>query len=216
MELTATINSSLDEAEYTIDNMNIIQKALKRGGDIFFSLFGLICLSPVFIIVYIAQKLTSEGPAIFSQERIGYGGKPFNIYKFRTMVVDAEENGPELACKGDNRLTKFGKFLREHHLDELPQLWNVLKGDMSFVGYRPERKFYIDQIMQHNPDYQLLYCSRPGITSNATIYNGYTDTMAKMLVRLDMDLDYLRNRTLAKDFQIIIKTVFSVGRGKKI
>ncbi len=216
MELTTTINAVLDEAEYSIDNMNLMQRSLKRTGDIILSLIGLVCLSPIFLIVYIVQKLTSEGPAIFSQERIGYGGKPFNIYKFRTMVVDAEENGPELACKGDNRLTKFGKFLREHHLDELPQLWNVLKGDMSFVGYRPERKFYIDQIMQHNPDYQLLYCSRPGITSNATIYNGYTDTMAKMLVRLDMDLEYLRTRTLTQDLQIIWKTVFSVGKGDKI
>lgn len=196
--------------------MNAVQRSLKRAGDITLSLIGLICLSPIFLIIYIIQKLSSEGPAIFSQERIGYGGKPFNIYKFRTMVVEAEANGPELAAKGDNRLTKFGKFLREHHLDELPQLWNVLIGDMSFVGYRPERKFYIDQIMQHNPDYQLLYCSRPGITSNATIYNGYTDTMAKMLVRLDMDLEYLRTRTIAKDLEIIWKTVSSVGRGDKI
>lgn len=216
MELTTTMNVALDEAEYTIDNMNAVQRSLKRAGDITLSLIGLICLSPIFLIIYIIQKLSSEGPAIFSQERIGYGGKPFNIYKFRTMVVEAEANGPELAAKGDNRLTKFGKFLREHHLDELPQLWNVLIGDMSFVGYRPERKFYIDQIMQHNPDYQLLYCSRPGITSNATIYNGYTDTMAKMLVRLDMDLEYLRTRTIAKDLEIIWKTVSSVGRGDKI
>ena len=132
------------------------------------------------------------------------------------MIVAAEENGPELACKEDNRLTKFGKFLREHHLDELPQLWNVLIGDMSFVGYRPERKFYIDQIMQHNPDYQLLYCSRPGVTSYATIYNGYTDTMEKMLKRLDYDLEYLRTRTIMLDFKIIFKTVFSIGKGDKI
>ena len=202
--------------EKKIDNMNIVERGLKRFGDIIASLLGLICLSPLFIIIYIIQKLTSKGPAIFSQERIGYKGKPFNIYKFRSMVVQAEVNGPELAEKGDNRLTKFGKFLREHHLDELPQLWNVLIGDMSLVGYRPERQYYINQIKQLNPNYDLLYCSRPGITSYATIYNGYTDTMEKMLRRLELDLEYLRNRTLWMDIKIILKTVFSVGKGDKI
>ncbi len=219
MTNTTAITMNIDKREETIDtidNMNALQRGLKRFGDVFFSLFGLICLSPVFLVIYIIQKFTSEGPAIFSQERIGYKGKPFKIYKFRSMIVAAEENGPELACKEDNRLTKFGKFLREHHLDELPQLWNVLIGDMSFVGYRPERKFYIDQIMQHNPDYQLLYCSRPGVTSYATIYNGYTDTMEKMLKRLDYDLEYLRTRTIMLDFKIIFKTVFSIGKGDKI
>ena len=216
MEHSTAITMRIENTEESIDNMNVLQRCMKRLGDIMFSLLGLICLSPVFLIIFIIQKLTSEGPAIFSQERIGYKGKPFKIYKFRSMVVKAEENGPELACKEDDRLTKFGKFLREHHLDELPQLWNVFIGEMSFVGYRPERKYYIDKIMEHNSDYELLYCSRPGITSNATIYNGYTDTMEKMLVRLDMDLDYLRTRTLWGDIKIIFKTVFSVGKGDKI
>lgn len=216
MANSTALTMKLDYTEATIDNMNMLQRGMKRLGDIFFSLVGLVCLSPVFLIIYIIQKFSSEGPAIFSQERIGYKGKPFKIYKFRSMVVTAEQNGPELACKEDDRLTKFGKFLREHHLDELPQLWNVLIGDMSLVGYRPERKFYIDQIMQHNPDYELLYCSRPGVTSYATIYNGYTDTMEKMLKRLDYDLEYLRTRTLLLDIKIIFKTVFSVGKGDKI
>lgn len=204
------------EQDLSIDNMNAIQRAVKRLGDIVFSFLGLLFLSPVFAIIAIKQKMTSEGPVFFKQERIGKNGKPFNIIKFRTMVVDAEEDGPELAKDGDSRLTKFGKFLREHHLDELPQLWNVLVGDMSLVGYRPERKFYIDQIMERNSDYQLLYCSRPGITSYATVYNGYTDTIDKMLTRLDMDIDYLKKRTLTMDIKIIFQTVFQVGKGEKI
>lgn len=218
MNTSTALNTDLLSTYTTesIDNMNLLQRGVKRAADIFFSLLGLVCFSPIFLVIYIIQKCTSEGPAIFSQERIGYKGKPFNIYKFRTMVVDSEKNGPELAAKGDSRLTKFGKFLREHHLDELPQLWNVLIGDMSLVGYRPERQYYIEQIKQNNPAYDLLYCSRPGITSKATIYNGYTDTMEKMLRRLDMDLEYLRTRTLTMDMKIIFRTVFSVGKGDKI
>jgi lipopolysaccharide/colanic/teichoic acid biosynthesis glycosyltransferase len=200
-----------------IDGMCRFERILKRFGDCLGAFFGLILLSPVFLLIYIMQKIEGEGPAIFSQERIGKGGKPFLIYKFRTMKVEAEKEGvPLLAQKEDVRLTKVGKFLREHHLDELPQLWNVFVGEMSFVGYRPERQYFIDKIIEQNPDYTLLYVSRPGVTSNATLYNGYTDTMEKMLRRLDMDLDYLRNRTLLLDLKIILATVFSVGGGKKI
>ena len=199
-----------------IDGMNAFQRTLKRTGDCLGALAGIILLSPVFIIIYIIQKLEGEGPAVYKQERIGKGGKPFKILKFRTMKVTAEKEGvPQLAQKEDDRLTKVGKFLREHHLDELPQLWNVFVGEMSFVGYRPERKYFIDKIMEHNTDYALLYVSRPGVTSNATLYNGYTDTMEKMLKRLDMDLDYLRNRSILMDLKIIFATVFSVGGGKK-
>ena len=199
-----------------IDGMNAFQRTLKRTGDCLGALVGIILLFPVFVIIYIVQKLEGEGPAVYKQERIGKGGKPFKILKFRTMKVTAEKEGiPQLAQKEDDRLTKVGKFLREHHLDELPQLWNVFVGEMSFVGYRPERKYFIDKIMEHNPDYALLYVSRPGVTSNATLYNGYTDTMEKMLKRLDMDLDYLRNRSILMDLKIIFATVFSVGGGKK-
>lgn len=209
----STINISL---ENSIDNMNAFQRALKRTGDVVFAFLGLICLSPVFAIIAIIQKFSSDGPVLFIQERIGKNGKPFNIVKFRTMIVEAEEDGPMLEQSDDNRLTSFGKFLRVHHLDELPQLWNVLIGDMSLVGYRPERQFYINQIMKRNPNYQLLYCSRPGITSYATVFNGYTDTIEKMLTRLDMDLDYLKNRTIALDVKIIFQTLFHLGKGKKI
>jgi len=189
----------------------------KRIFDFLMSLTGILLLSPLYLIIFIGQKLTYHGPAFFCQERIGLGGRPFYIYKFRTMIVDSESNGiPQLAEPQDERLTKFGKFLRSHHLDELPQLWNVLKGDMSFVGPRPERKYFIDQIIQHDPRYTELYAIRPGITSYATLYNGYTDTMEKMLRRLELDLYYMENWSWKFDLQIISKTVLSILFGKKI
>lgn len=181
---------------------------IKRAFDIFFSTLALITLSPLFLIIFIAQKLTSKEPAFFLQERIGLGGKPFFIYKFRSMREDAEENGPQLTNEKEaNKYTRIGHFLRRHHLDELPQLWNVLKGDMSFVGYRPERQFFIDQILENDPRYVQLYRMRPGITSEAAIYNGYTDTMEKMLLRLEMDLKYLEKSSLTTDITILIKTL---------
>ena len=199
-----------------IDGMNCVERFFKRMGDLLGSFFLLILLSPVFLIIYILQKMEGEGPAFFRQERIGKNGKPFQIIKFRTMIVESEKEGiPLLAAVGDDRLTKVGRFLREHHLDELPQLWNVFVGEMSFVGYRPERRYFINQIMEHNSDYELLYVSRPGVTSYATLYNGYTDTMEKMLLRLDMDLEYLRKRSLLLDVKIILATAFSVVGGKK-
>ena len=200
----------------TIDNMNAFERGVKRAFDMIGALLGLIILSPVFLIIYVMQKIEGEGPAIFSQDRIGKGGKPFKIFKFRTMIVESEVDGPCLAQKDDDRLTSVGRILRAYHLDELPQLWNVFIGDMSFVGYRPEREYFIKKIMAKNSDYELLYCSRPGVTSDATIHNGYTDTMEKMLKRLDMDLNYLRHRTLGLDIKIIFETIFSIGRGKKI
>lgn len=190
---------------------------IKRLFDILFSLVGLIIGAPLFILIYIGIKASCKGPAIFKQERIGRYGKPFNIYKFRTMVINNEENGiPMLAEPDDQRLTKIGKFLRAHHLDELPQLWNVLKGDMSFIGYRPERKYFIDQIMQYDSRYEDLYCMRPGITSYATLYNGYTDTMEKMLRRLELDLYYMERQTWELDLNIIFKTITKIVLGKKI
>lgn len=198
------------------DGMNAFERAVKRTFDFVSSLWGLIFLSPVFLMVYIMLKVQNEGSVIFSQERIGYKGKPFNIYKFRTMRVDSERDGePQLATKGDERLTKVGRFLREHHLDELPQLFNVFKGDMSFVGPRPERQYFIDKIRQENPNYDYVFMMRPGLTSMATVYNGYTDTMEKMLVRLDMDLEYLKTRSLWVDIKLIFITVFYIVNGKK-
>lgn len=196
------------------DAMGCVQRTVKRLFDIVFSLAGMIILSPVYLVIAIMLKRQKNGPAIFSQERIGYRGKPFTIYKFRTMSEPEKE--PQLVAKSSiGQSTKTELFLREHHLDELPQLWNVLKGDMSFVGPRPERRFYIDKIMANDPSYVLIYEMKPGLTSEATLYNGYTDTMEKMLIRLHMDTDYLKRRSLALDASIIAKTFISIVSGKK-
>ena len=204
------------ESGYTIqDGMSTLEKSIKRVFDFMGAIFGLIITSPVFIAIIIAQKIEGEGPVFYRQERIGRDGKTFNIIKVRTMKTTAEEEGPQLAHEQDDRLTDVGKFLRLHHLDELPQLFNVVKGEMSFVGYRPEREFFINQILEIRPDYVNLYMSRPGVTSNATLHNGYTDTMDKMIVRLDMDLDYLKHRSLWGDAKIIGETLLSVAGGKK-
>ena len=190
---------------------------IKRLFDILGAFLGLVIFSPFLLAIYIGQKLTYKGPAFYLQERIGKGGRPFSIYKFRTMVVNNENDGiPQLAEVDDDRLTKFGKFLRSHHLDELPQLLNVLKGDMSFVGPRPERKYFIDQIMEIDPRYERLYAIRPGVTSYATLYNGYTDTMEKMLRRLELDLYYMENYSWQFDLKILWKTFVSIAFGKKI
>lgn len=189
---------------------------LKRCFDVVLSLTGLVMFSPVFLVICWAIKREDHGDVIFRQERIGYAGRPFMLYKFRSMSMSAEADGkPALCRQGDKRLTRVGCFLREHHLDELPQLWNVLKGEMSFVGYRPERRFFVDKIMAINPDYALLYQTRPGLFSHATLYNGYTDTMEKMLERLRMDLKYLYTRSFWLDVKIITLTVFFILTGKK-
>jgi len=198
------------------DTMKSWQKFLKRSFDIIFSFIGLISLSWLFVLIYIAIKFQHDGSVFFKQERIGKGGKPFTIYKFRTMSFDAEKYGPQLEIKNDSRLTPLGKILREHHIDELPQLFNILIGDMSFVGPRPERRYFIDKIMKYDSRYKYLYEIRPGLTSEATLHNGYTDTMEKMLKRLDRDLYYLENRSLAIDAKIMLETIVSILIGKKI
>ena len=207
----------MQDNAYIYDGMNAFEREVKRFFDFLGALLGLIIASPLFIICYIVIKRDDkDGPVIYKQERIGRFGRPFVIYKFRSMVVNAETGGPKLYNEGeDNRITKAGKFLRSHHLDELPQLWNVLKGDMSFVGPRPERKFYIDQIMKRDNRYEYLYQIRPGVTSYATLYNGYTDTLEKMLKRLEMDLEYLKHRSWWEDIKIVFLTVFHVVAGKK-
>lgn len=196
------------------DGMGGMQRILKRTADIVCALLGLVLLSPVMATIAIAMKSQRNGSVLFSQTRIGLHGKPFVIYKFRTLSSEAENDGPQLIAQcGVENSTRLERFLRGHHLDELPQLWNVLLGDMSLVGPRPERKFYIDQIMEHDARYALIYQMRPGLTSEATLYNGYTDTMEKMLRRLDMDLRYLEHRSLWLDTKIIIKTALSILGG---
>ena len=204
--------------EFIADGMTSFGRSTKRLFDFLASAICLIIFSPLFLICYILIKLDDGGPAIFKQERLGRFGRPFYIYKFRSMRTDAEKAGPALSHAGgeaDSRLTRTGAFLRAHHLDELPQLWNVFIGDMSFIGYRPERKFYIDQIMEHDPRYPFLYQIRPGVTSYATLHYGYTDTMEKMLRRLELDLYYLKNCSWWFDFKILFLTFTNIVFGKK-
>ena len=200
----------------TKNRNNRMERFVKRSTDILVSVPCLVLFSPLFVIISLAIKWEDGLPIIYKQERIGLHGKPFNIYKFRSMKADAEKDGPILLeIEGDTRLTRVGKFIRAHHLDELPQLWNILKGDMSLVGPRPERKYYIDQIMEHDPRYTYLYQIRPGATSYATLYNGYTDTMPKMLRRLELDLFYLEHRSWWFDTKILVKTFINIAFGKK-
>lgn len=206
------------ELEFLPDGMSALERNVKRLCDMLVSGVCLVVFSPLFLLSYILIKLDDGGPAIFKQERIGRFGRPFYIYKFRSMRLDAEKMGPQLSHAGgddDPRLTKCGRFLRAHHLDELPQLWNVFCGEMALIGYRPERKFYIDQIMEHDPRYAFLYQIRPGVTSYATLYNGYTDTMEKMLRRLEYDLYYLSHRSWWLDIKVLFLTFTSIVFGKK-
>ena len=204
------------ETKFIADGRTSCERNVKRLGDMCTAADCVGIFSPLFLICYILVKREDGGPAIFKQERIGRFGRPFYIYKFRSMKVDAEKDGPQLYKHDkDERMTKIGRFLRIHHLDELPQLWNVLKGDMAFIGPRPERKYYIDKIMEHDKRYVYLYQIRPGVTSYATLYNGYTDTMEKMLKRLDLDLYYLEHRSWWFDIKILFKTFINIVFGKK-
>ena len=216
---TDSLNSSEENnGSFVRGNMSPFSCAVKRCFDCLAAFVLMVVFSPLFLFCYIAVRREDGGQAIFRQERIGRYGRPFNIYKFRSMRLDAEEHGPALShCSGngDSRLTRTGRFLRAHHLDELPQLWNVFVGDMAFIGPRPERKFYIDQILEHDRRYVLLYQIRPGVTSYATLHNGYTDTMEKMLKRLEYDLYYLEHASLWLDLRILMETFFRIAFGKK-
>ena len=201
---------------YIKDGMTRGGRLIKNSADIFLAAVFMILSTPLWIIIYIAIKKEDNGPVLYKQERIGKFGRPFYILKFRSMRIDAEEDGPQLYTAGvDERITKVGKLLREHHLDELPQLINVLKGEMSFVGPRPERQYYIEKIMEIDDRYPCLYQVKPGVTSYATLYHGYCDTVEKMVKRLRVDLLYIRRRSLWTDIKIAFATVFRVSRGTK-
>ncbi len=203
---------------HVVDGMTGFGRCAKRAGDCVLSALALAGFSPLFLVCYVAVRAGDGGPAIYRQERIGRCGRPFWIYKFRTMREDAEAQGPQLShgCgEGDPRLTRVGRFLRAHHLDELPQLWNVLRGDMAFVGPRPERRYWIERIMERDGRYAELYRIRPGVTSYATLHNGYADTMEKMLRRLEYDLYYLGHRSLWLDVRILLGTFLSIVCGRK-
>jgi len=180
---------------------------LKRFFDIIFSVFVMVMGIPVIILLYLITKFSSAGPAIFKQERIGKNGRPFRIYKFRSMYIDAEKYGPQLSKGFDPRITRWGSIMRKTRLDELPQFWNVFRGDMSIVGPRPERQHYIDQIIDRDPHYLLLQRLKPGITSIGQVEFGYAENLDEMCKRLRYDLLYLKNISLFTDISIILRTV---------
>ena len=193
--------------------MPVWQQSVKRFIDVLTSVFVLILFSPIYIITALIVKFSSKGPAMFSQERIGIHGKPFTIYKFRSMRIDAEKDGPALSSEKDNRITGFGKFMRKSRLDEMPQFYNVLIGDMSLVGPRPERQFFIDQITKTAPHYNHLLKVRPGITSWGQVKYGYAENVDQMVERLKFDIIYIENMSLLVDFKILIYTVLIVLKG---
>ncbi len=198
------------------DLMPVWQANLKQLIDIFVSVLALIILSPLFLILAIGVKLSSKGPVFYSHERIGHYGKPFLIYKFRSMRLDAEKNGPELSSKEDKRLTNFGRFMRKYRLDEIPNFLNVLKGDMSLVGPRPERQFFINQIIKRAPHYTHLHKVKPGITSWGQVKYGYAENVDQMIKRLRYDILYIENMSLFVDFKIMFYTVLTIIRGRGV
>ena len=190
--------------------------SVEEGYGYWISSIAVIILSPLYLITALLIKLGSKGPVFYSQERIGINGKPFMMLKFRTMVENAEANGPQLSSDNDPRITKFGRFMRKVRLDEIPQFFTVLKGDMSLVGYRPERQYFIDQIVEKAPHYKLLLKIKPGITSWGQVKFGYASTVDEMIERLKYDILYIENMSIAVDIKIMIYTVLIVftGRGK--
>jgi exopolysaccharide biosynthesis polyprenyl glycosylphosphotransferase len=200
--------------ELNRDVMPLWQQAIKRFLDISLSIIAILLLLPMYLIAAVLVKFSSPGPIFFLQERIGLNNKPFQIIKFRTMYVNSEANGPQLSSSNDSRITPIGRFMRKTRLDEFPQFINVILGHMSLVGPRPERQFYIDQIVQHEPQYVLLNRVRPGITSWGQVKYGYAENVEQMLDRMKYDLLYINNRSIALDLKIMFYTVAIVIKAK--
>ncbi|MBI1837270.1 MAG: sugar transferase [Flavobacteriia bacterium] len=200
--------------EVNTDEMPVGQQIVKRILDVFLSAIAIVLLIPFYTFLAIAVKLSSKGPVLFRQERIGIHGKPFRIIKFRTMYIDAEKTGPQLSSINDPRITKIGLFMRKLRFDEFPQFFNVLLGDMSLVGPRPERQFFIDQIVKVEPQFLQLTKVRPGITSWGQVKYGYAENVDQMLQRMKFDLLYLKNRNLALDFKIMLYTILIIVKAK--
>ena len=199
----------------TEQNMSDSELCIKRAFDIVTSFFSMVLLSPLMAVIALQVKASSKGSVIYSQERVGLYGITFRIYKFRTMIDNAEADGvPQLTLDDDPRITPIGHWLRKYRLDELPQLWNILRGDMSIVGPRPERPYFVQQIMKDAPYYCLLYKVRPGLTSWGPIRVGYTDTMEKMIERLNADVVYVENMSLLLDMKILFYTIGVILSGK--
>ena len=187
---------------------------LRQVFDVLFSIVALIILSPGIIILAILIRISGKGPVIYSQDRIGKYGKPFVIYKFRSMIYNAETGNPQLSGINEERITRIGKFLRKYRIDEIPNFINVIKCDMSIVGPRPERQFFIEQILERNPDFSKLLKVKPGITSWGQVKYGYATNVDEMLERLDYDLYYIKNRSLWFDIKIFLYTIITILKGK--
>jgi len=190
------------------------ERFLKRIIDVSVSIAVLIMLSPIYLLAAIMVKLSSHGSILYTQKRIGLNGKPFNMYKFRSMVMNAEQNGPLLSHNNDKRITSWGKIMRKWRLDEFPQFYNVLKGEMSLVGPRPERGYYVDKIIEKTPHYRHVHKVKPGITSWGMVQFGYAENIDQMIERMKYDLLYIENMSMAIDLKIMIYTVLTILRGK--